>query len=105
MLSSVTAGAFSFDTGLEFVATRASVLRSEPGEASGMAIIAASSTLIEELISELGFIRRLTIAVFNAPKSHVVSGESSAIDIFLEKVKSIGIRGAKLNVTQGTFCI
>ena len=99
------AGAFSFDTGLEFVATRASVLRSDPSDASGMAIIAASSTLIEGLISELGLIQRLTIAVYNAPQSHVVSGESSAIEVFLEKVKSNGIKGAKLNVTQGTFCI
>lgn len=99
------AGALSFETGLEFVATRASVLRSDVNKPSGMAIIAASSKQIEELISELGLVDRLTIAVYNSPQSHVVSGELSAIDVFLGKVKSNGMRGAKLNVTQGTFGI
>lgn len=43
----------------------------------------------------------MVIAVFNSAESHVVSGFSEALDIFVAAARRDGIRTIKLNVDQG----
>ncbi|KDR66938.1 hypothetical protein GALMADRAFT_232329 [Galerina marginata CBS 339.88] len=98
--AAVVAGAMSYEVGLELVVKRAKLLRSDPFQTGGMAIIASSEENILQLFRQLGLDSRLVIAVYNGPESHVISGEHSAIDVFLANAKIHGLRCTKLNVEQ-----
>lgn len=91
----------SYEFGLELVVKRAEILRSDPTQPGGMAIIAATKEIISQQMHQLGLGNRLVIAVFNGPESHVVSGEVPAVESLLAYAKAHGLRGAKLNVEQG----
>lgn len=99
--STVVAGAMSYELGLELVVKRAKLFSSNATAPGGMAIIAASKEVINQLIHHLGLNGRVVIAVYNGPESHVISGELSSVDVLLSNAKMQGIKGAKLNVTQG----
>jgi len=98
----VIGGALPYEIGLNFVVTRAQLLRSDPTRPGGMAIVEASQERILRVIHELGLDSRLIIAVYNSPESHVISGEIRAIDIFLT---TAGFRGIKVNVDQGALLL
>lgn len=91
----------SYELGLELVIRRADILRSDPADPGGMGIIAAAKETITLLIRQLKLEDDLVIAVYNSPQSHVVSGRLSAVDLFVSRAKSVGLRAAKLNVSQG----
>ncbi|KAJ3503195.1 hypothetical protein NLJ89_g8542 [Agrocybe chaxingu] len=94
-------GALSYELALQLVVTRAEILRSEPNQPGGMAIVAASKEWIQRLIQQLQLDALLVIAVYNGPESHVISGYLTAIDVFLSNAKIRGVRCRKLNVNQG----
>ena len=66
-----------------------------------MAAIATSSGLISQKIKQLNLEPAVVIAVRNGEESHAISGETWAIDKFLESCHEDGIRTTKLNVEQG----
>ena len=101
----VIAGALSFELGLELVIRRAAILRSDPTNPGGMAIIAAAKETITLLIRELKLEDDLVVAVYNGPQNHVVSGRQSAVELFVSRAKIVGLRATKLNVSQGKFII
>ncbi|CAA7264466.1 unnamed protein product [Cyclocybe aegerita] len=94
-------GALSYELALQLVVTRSEILRSEPNQPGGMAIVAASKEWIQRLIQQLQLDALLVIAVYNGPGSHVISGYLTAIDTFLSNAKIHGVRCSKLNVNQG----
>ncbi|KAF8962890.1 hypothetical protein BDZ97DRAFT_1920218 [Flammula alnicola] len=99
--AAVTAGAMSYELGLELVIKRAEILRSDPSRPGGMAIVEASKDLITELTHQLGLDARLVIAVYNGQQSHVISGDLDAINAFLATAKANGLRATRLKVSQG----
>lgn len=97
----MTARAFSFEVGLQFVVVRATLLRANPAHPGGMAAVAASEEKVARYISKLDIDGRVAIAVYNGPESHVVSGEMKAIEKLISAVKADGLRATKLVVDQG----
>lgn len=95
------AGSFSFDAALEFVIKRASVLRPDLLRPAGMAAIGANASTVNSYIDSLSMRDRLTIAVFNAESSVVVSGALDAIDTIVAAVKQEGLKATRLDVNQG----
>lgn len=93
------ARAFSFEVGLQFVIARATLLcAAYPG---GMAAVTASEEKAAHYISKLDIDSRVTIAVYNGPESHVVSGEMKSVEKLIFVVNADGIRAMKLVVDQG----
>lgn len=73
-----------------------------------MAAVAASSGVISEKLKQLNIQDKAVIAVHNGDESQVISGETWAVNRFLESCHEDGIRTTKLNVEQGrclTHCI
>lgn len=99
----VISDALSFETALQFVVKRANFLRSDPSRPGGMAAIATSDDRIAQYISEMGIQDQVSIAVYNAADSNVVSGEMKALEKLMAAVKRDGIRATKLAVGQGTM--
>lgn len=97
----VISKAFSFETGLQFVVTRARVLRSDPAHPGGMAAIAATEAVVTRYISEMGLQDQVSIAVYNATDNNVISGDMKAIEKLMAAVKRDGMRATKLAVGQG----
>lgn len=100
-MSTVFAGMMSYELALDLVICRESLLKSSRGHEGGMAIVGLDAVSIERLIQNLNL--NLVIAVYNHSESHVVSGSSAEIDIFVEYGKRNGHRIAKLDVREGTF--
>ncbi|KAF9557920.1 ketoacyl-synt-domain-containing protein [Agrocybe pediades] len=99
LAASLLAGAMTYESGLELVIKRASLLLSK--EPSGMGIIEESEKAIVQSIGKLGLSGKVVIAVYNAPNSHVVSGDLHAVDALVSQKRSEGCRATKLNVGQG----
>lgn len=97
----VISEAFSFETGLQFVVTRARVLRSDPAFPGGMAAIAATEDVVARYITETRLQHQISIAVYNASDNNVVSGDMRAIEKLMAAVKRDGMRTTKLAVAQG----
>ncbi len=101
----VISDALSFETGLQFVVKRANVLRSDHTRPGGMAAIATSDSRIAQYISEMGQQDQVSIAVYNAADSNVVSGEMKALEKLMAAVNRDGIRATKLAVEQGMMFV
>ncbi|KAJ3506790.1 hypothetical protein NMY22_g17136 [Coprinellus aureogranulatus] len=94
------AGSFSFEAALEFVIKRASVLRPDLLRPAGMAAIGANAETVNGYLDSLSLRDRLTIAVYNAENSVVVSGALDAIDTLVSTVKQEGLKATRLDVNQ-----
>jgi acyl transferase domain-containing protein len=66
-----------------------------------MAAIAAAEDVVARYITEMGLQQQLSIAVYNAADSNVVSGDLKAIEKLMAAVKRDGMRATKLAVAQG----
>jgi len=94
---------FSFEKGLEIVKKRAALMEDatllNPGKMC--AVVGLEIEEIEELIKQIkGY---LTIANHNSYNQYVVSGESDAVDIFLEKAIESKAKIATILKTSGAF--
>lgn len=98
---SAVAGSFTFDDALDFVIKRASVLRPDLLRPAGMAAIGADADTVNGYLDTLSMRDRLTIAVYNAESSVVVSGALDAIDTLVFTVKQEGVKATRLDVNQG----
>ncbi|KAJ2925849.1 hypothetical protein H1R20_g11245, partial [Candolleomyces eurysporus] len=101
--AAVLAGVFTFQAALEFVIKRASVLRPDVLHPAGMAAVGASPEGVNTYLDDLGLRDRLSIAVYNAEDSVVVSGGLEAIDTLISAVKQEGLKATKLDVNQEAF--
>ncbi len=89
------AGALSLRDATKIVALRSKALV-ELGGQGGMASIAEPADVVEERLA--AWSDRLGVAVVNGPRSVVVSGESDALDEFVEKMKAEGTQARRISV-------
>jgi enediyne polyketide synthase len=68
----------------------------------GMASVEAAPALLAELLADTGSDKHLTIACFNAPNRHVVSGPTADVDRFTTRARERGVHVTPLDVT-GAF--
>ncbi len=92
-----TAGVFSLEQGLQFVAGRAKLMQ-EKGIHGSMAMVMAGEEQVKPLLE--GLEDRLVLAALNGPQNTVISGESRALEQVLETLRSKGIRGQRLAVSH-----
>ncbi len=92
-----TAGVFSLEQGLQFVAGRAKLMQ-EKGIRGSMAMVMAGEEQVKPLLE--GLEDRLVLAALNGPQNTVISGESRALEQVLETLRSKGIRGQRLAVSH-----
>ena len=92
-----TAGVFSLEQGLQFVAGRAKLMQ-EKGIRGSMAMVMAGEEQVKPLLE--GLEGRLVLAALNGPQNTVISGESRALEQVLETLRSEGIRGQRLAVSH-----
>lgn len=76
----VISEALTFETGLQFVVTRARVLRSDPAFPGGMAAAAASEDVVAGYVTERHLQHQISIAVYNTADNNVVSGDMRAVE-------------------------
>lgn len=92
-----TAGVFSLELGLQFVAGRAKVMQ-EKAIRGSMAMVMADEDQVTPLLQ--GLEGRLALAALNGPRNTVISGESTALEQVLETLRSKGVRSQRLAVSH-----
>lgn len=92
-----TAGVFSLEQGLQFVAGRAKLMQ-EKATRGSMALVMAGEEQVTPLLD--GLEGRLALAAVNGAQHTVISGESRALEQVLETLRSEGIRGQRLAVSH-----
>ncbi|KAJ7176732.1 hypothetical protein C8R46DRAFT_1077165 [Mycena filopes] len=105
--AAVEAGLLSYELGLQFVVARAKILAPAPKHPAGMAAVATTAATIAGFIADLHLADRVKISVFSSEATHVVSGDSDALNALISHVKKSGARATLLNVDQGfhSHCI
>ncbi|KAL7626425.1 hypothetical protein AAE478_003197 [Parahypoxylon ruwenzoriense] len=89
-------GALSLEDSLRFVCGRASLMQKYWGPEPG-AMLA-----VEADISTISSINHtLEVACYNGPTSHVMVGDTRAVDLFEQEALKRGLRYKRLNVTHG----
>jgi len=86
---------------LRFVVLRGQVMRPDPMRPGAMAAISARKDAVESLCIKAREAGSIDIAVYNSSESYVVSGDSSAVQLFIEEAKKVNLRLVPLNVDQG----
>ncbi|MFJ4091791.1 SDR family NAD(P)-dependent oxidoreductase [Kitasatospora sp. NPDC089913] len=93
--AAVVAGALSLEDGAKVVALRSRAIRALSGR-GGMASVALP---VEETAEHLApWDGRLSVAAVNGPASTVVSGDTDALDAFLERTAALGVRTRRVPV-------
>ncbi|WP_299676646.1 type I polyketide synthase [uncultured Dokdonia sp.] len=87
-------GVFSFETGLQLVIKRASLMNETPK--GSMLSVSLSEEQIKPYLN-----KNLSVAVVNSPESCVLSGTESAIDILIEVFEKEEISCSKLRISLG----
>ncbi|KAH7091721.1 hypothetical protein BKA62DRAFT_834886 [Auriculariales sp. MPI-PUGE-AT-0066] len=90
--STIVAGILSFEIAVDLVVQRERLLRHDNG---AMAVVALSASAVNALAVELE-LSDLTIAVYNSPSSHVISGLKSDVECFVTQAKLRGVRATTL---------
>lgn len=98
------AGAFSFEDGLQLVATRGRVMQAAAEASRGgmVALIGADEAQAQAVCDGAAQGDVLVCANFNAPGQIVLSGHATACDRALEVASTVGCRATKLQVA-GAF--
>jgi [acyl-carrier-protein] S-malonyltransferase len=98
------AGAFTFQEGLQLVATRGRLMQqaAEASQGGMVALIGAGEAQAQTLCMEAAGSDVLVPANFNAPGQIVVSGSSAACDRAVELAPKMGLRAQRLQVA-GAF--
>lgn len=96
----VCGGVCDWQTALNLVATRGQAMQSA-GQANpgAMAAVMASAEIVQQACDAVE--GQVAIVNFNAPEQNIISGETSAVDAALVKLKELGVRRAiKLPVSS-----
>ncbi|MEU3099571.1 type I polyketide synthase, partial [Streptomyces sp. NPDC006967] len=89
------AGALSVDDAARVVALRSRAIRALSGR-GGMASVALPAAQVAEHLAP--WEGRLSVAAVNGPASTVVSGDTDALDVFLEQAAALDIRSRRIPV-------
>ncbi len=97
-VAATVAGVFSLEDAATLVAERARLMGELP-EGGGMATVFAEESVVSSrLADEDG---RVSVAAVNGPAGTVVSGDSDALEAFLEGLRATGIESRRLSVSHG----
>lgn len=91
------AGVFSLEDGLTLIAERARLMQSLPKNGS-MAAVFATRERVEAAIADQS--DSVSIAAINGPESIVVSGETTAVEAVLDRLRSQDVQVTPLNVSH-----
>ncbi|MFC8709537.1 SDR family NAD(P)-dependent oxidoreductase [Streptomyces sp. NPDC057197] len=95
------AGALSLEDAARIVALRSRAIRALSGR-GGMASVALPA---EQVAGHLApWDGRLSVAAVNGPASTVVSGDTDALDAFLDRTAALGIRSRRIPVDYASHC-
>ncbi|MFE6748408.1 SDR family NAD(P)-dependent oxidoreductase [Kitasatospora purpeofusca] len=93
--AAVVAGALSLEDGAKVVALRSRAIRALSGR-GGMASVALPAEQVAEHLAP--WQGRLSVAAVNGPASTVVSGDTDALDAFLDRTTALDIRSRRVPV-------
>ncbi|MFF2545519.1 SDR family NAD(P)-dependent oxidoreductase [Kitasatospora sp. NPDC058063] len=93
--AAVVAGALSLEDGAKVVALRSRAIRALSGR-GGMASVALPAEQVAEHLAPWD--GRLSVAAVNGPASTVVSGDTDALDAFLDRTAALDIRSRRIPV-------
>ncbi|MFD7412632.1 type I polyketide synthase [Kitasatospora purpeofusca] len=93
--AAVVAGALSLEDGAKVVALRSRAIRALSGR-GGMASVALPAEQVAEHLAPWD--GRLSVAAVNGPSSTVVSGDTDALDAFLDRTTALDIRSRRIPV-------
>lgn len=97
----IAAGAASVEAGLRATATRAELMGALPRGGSMCAVLGLTSAELDELCGSVSTSQApVVVAVHNAPKSVVVSGEAGAVGSVMAAAKSLGAKCRQLDVSH-----
>ncbi|WP_425268881.1 SDR family NAD(P)-dependent oxidoreductase [Kitasatospora cheerisanensis] len=89
------AGALSLDDAARVVALRSRAIRALSGR-GGMASVALPAAQVADHLAPWD--GRLSVAAVNGPASTVVSGDTDALDAFLDRTAALGVRSRRIPV-------
>ncbi|NEQ72619.1 MAG: type I polyketide synthase [Okeania sp. SIO2C9] len=96
-VAATIAGVFSLEDGLKLIAMRGRLMQQLPSGGEMVAVMASESVAVEVIADHSS---QVTIAAINGPESMVISGESGAIATICSKLKAIGVKTKKLQVSH-----
>ncbi|MEU7922100.1 type I polyketide synthase [Micromonospora zamorensis] len=96
--AAVVAGALSLQDGAKVVALRSRALLQLAGT-GGMVSVSAPLGTVEDLLTD-----GVTIAAVNGPSAVVVAGPAEAVDAFLTRCETAGVRARRVAVDYASHC-
>ncbi|WP_455583737.1 SDR family NAD(P)-dependent oxidoreductase [Kitasatospora griseola] len=100
--AAVVAGALSLEDGAKVVALRSRAIRALSGR-GGMASVALPAEQVAEHLAPWD--GRLSVAAVNGPDSTVVSGDTDALDAFLDRTEALGVRSRRIPVDYASHSV
>ncbi|NES02152.1 MAG: type I polyketide synthase [Okeania sp. SIO2F4] len=98
-VAACVAGVFSLEDGLKLIAERGRLMQALPKNGKMVAIF-ASEEQVRAAISSSSF-DQVSIAAINGQNSIVISGEATAVEVVVSKLKEQGLETRQLNVSHG----
>jgi len=98
-VAACVAGVFSLEDGLKLIAERGRLMQGLPKNGKMVAIF-ASEEQVRAAISSSNF-DQVSIAAINGQSNIVISGEVTAVDTVVSKLKEQGLETRQLNVSHG----
>ena len=83
-VAACVAGVFSLEDGLALIAERGRLMGSLSGNSKMIAVFADAETILRKILS---YGNPISIAAINGPRNTIISGETAAIDAFLEHLR------------------
>ncbi|MFJ1792952.1 SDR family NAD(P)-dependent oxidoreductase [Kitasatospora griseola] len=96
------AGALSLDDAARVVALRSQAIRALSGR-GGMASVALPAAQVADHLAPWD--GRLSVAAVNGPDSTVVSGDTDALDAFLDRTEALGVRSRRIPVDYASHSV
>ncbi|MFF0390307.1 SDR family NAD(P)-dependent oxidoreductase [Kitasatospora sp. NPDC004615] len=100
--AAVVAGALSLEDGAKVVALRSRAIRALSGR-GGMASVALPAAQVAGHLAPWD--GRLSVAAVNGPESTVVSGDTDALDAFLDRTAALGVRSRRIPVDYASHSV
>ncbi|MEC8064277.1 MAG: acyltransferase domain-containing protein [Pseudomonadota bacterium] len=94
------AGFYTLENTLDLIANRSQLMQSLPKQGSMLACICDLNTVKVLLNSNPTYSQDIQIAGINSPKQTIVSGKSTSLDQFSQKLKDSGIKTIPLQVSH-----
>jgi acyl transferase domain-containing protein len=96
-VAACVAGVFNLDDGLKLIAERGRLMQALPRDGM-MAVVFAGEEYVEEAIAP--YFQSVSIAAYNGPKNIVISGERTAVQTVIEKLRNEKVKTQPLNVSH-----